>query len=203
MEDRGAWRATVHAVTKSWTRLSDSTTTHTYGRGSPVTLGSFYFLPLLGPSTWGGKHRSLSRKPAWGVKVLPGSQTSWPLTTVAHPGIWYLAWPCLCFNQGDCECLRTGVGVCLQVPPTPLLTSPPVTGLLVLPGPAGFYVCPLSLLFIYLSLLLFFFLAMLCSLWDVSSLTRDRTQDHHSSERTEPQPLDHWRIPTLPIWCVC
>ena len=26
LEDRGAWRAVVHGVTKSWTRLSDWTT---------------------------------------------------------------------------------------------------------------------------------------------------------------------------------
>ena len=28
--DRGAWRATVHVVTKSWTRLSDEAHTHTH-----------------------------------------------------------------------------------------------------------------------------------------------------------------------------
>ena len=28
--DRGAWRATVHGVAKSWTRLSDFTLTHTH-----------------------------------------------------------------------------------------------------------------------------------------------------------------------------
>ena len=28
--DRGAWRATVHGVTKSWTQLSDFTHTHIY-----------------------------------------------------------------------------------------------------------------------------------------------------------------------------
>ena len=137
--------------------LSDSTTTHTYGRGSPVTLGSFCCLPLLGPSTWGGKHGSLSRKPTWGVQVLPGSQTSWPLPTVAHPGIWYLAWLRLCFNQSDSECLRTGVGVCLQAPPTPLLTSPPVTGPLVLPGPAGFYVCPLAFIYLFIIIIIIIF----------------------------------------------
>ena len=27
--DRGAWRATVHGVTKSWTRLKDWSTEHT------------------------------------------------------------------------------------------------------------------------------------------------------------------------------
>ena len=36
--DRGAWQATVHGVTKSWTRLSD-THTHTH------THSALYFLP--------------------------------------------------------------------------------------------------------------------------------------------------------------
>ena len=37
--DRGAWRATVYGVTKSWTRLSDFTHTHTHTH----TQGAYSF----------------------------------------------------------------------------------------------------------------------------------------------------------------
>ena len=39
--DRGAWRAAVHGVAQSWTRLSDFTFTfhfHALGKESPVVL---------------------------------------------------------------------------------------------------------------------------------------------------------------------
>ena len=36
--DRGAWRASVHGVAKSWTQLSDFTSLHTHGRHSAFPL---------------------------------------------------------------------------------------------------------------------------------------------------------------------
>ena len=44
--DRGAWRATAHGVTKSWTRLSDQTT------GSALGLFSRHHLQTTGTHIW-------------------------------------------------------------------------------------------------------------------------------------------------------
>ena len=54
------------------------------------------------------------------------------------------------------------------------------------------YLLPLFfvLIFVFYSFCLFF-LAMLCSLWDLSSLTRDRNL-HPCSANAESLPLDHW-----------
>ena len=47
--DRGAWRATVHGVTKSWTRLSDLACTPCLWVRKPVshTLNTQVFLEFL------------------------------------------------------------------------------------------------------------------------------------------------------------
>ena len=45
--DRGAWRATVHGVTKSWTRWSDLVHTHGLLKEHPCGLVSPDFDPLL------------------------------------------------------------------------------------------------------------------------------------------------------------
>ena len=181
----------MHGVTKSRTRLSASTTTHTYGRGSPVTLGSFYFLPLLGPSTWGGKHRSLSRKPAWGVKVLPGHKQAGPcqLWPTQAFGIWLGRAYALTRVTVSASGQAWGYA-CRPHPPhySPLLQSQACWSCQALRT----FMLALSPFYLFIYHYYYFFWAVLCSLWD-------RTQDHHSSERTEPQPLDHWRIPTLPI----
>ena len=49
---RGAWRAAVHGVAKSWTRLCDSTTTPAL-RGEPASLSPPPPHPLQSPETVG------------------------------------------------------------------------------------------------------------------------------------------------------
>ena len=57
--DGGAWWAAVHAVTKSWTRLSDFTFTHWRRKWQPVPvflLGESHgWRSLVGYSLWGHK----------------------------------------------------------------------------------------------------------------------------------------------------
>ena len=43
--DRGAWQATVHSVTQSWTRLKQL---HTYARTSSAVCGAVHLHPSLG-----------------------------------------------------------------------------------------------------------------------------------------------------------
>ena len=65
--DRGAWQATVHGVTKSWTRLSDSRQDH---------------ICRMGCRGWGGEAEW--RQGAWLTATLGTSPSSWE--AVSHGG---------------------------------------------------------------------------------------------------------------------
>ena len=85
--DWGAWRATVHGVAKSWTRLSDGTTSTRPGRAAPRSKGTHLHdppsdhrgcdSPLLHPRdqclNWSGCHHCTGPCPVLrGHQALPG-----------------------------------------------------------------------------------------------------------------------------------
>ena len=86
--DGGAWRATVHGVTKSWTRLSDFTFTYPCGEG---LCAFFVASPCL-------RHRH----------VEPGTRVCTSVLQVRHP-----VWSCLSPQHAPWSLLRAGHSTCV------------------------------------------------------------------------------------------
>ena len=78
--DGGAWRATVHEVTKSWTRLSDFTSLHFY---FPVVAQRVKHLPVM-RETW---VPSLGREdPLEKEKATHSGTLAWKIPWTEKPG---------------------------------------------------------------------------------------------------------------------
>ena len=76
--DRGAWRVTVHGVTKSQTRLSAPTHTHTHTHTHTLELPCLITGPVLWMSTFSisvqGEESGMC-DPKWGKKFILGRTT--------------------------------------------------------------------------------------------------------------------------------
>ena len=79
--DRGAWQAPVHGVTKSWTRLSDATTTTTWSPTSSLRFKPSHSVPsqALGPSCL------FHGKPSMGNRVIDLPTSTYSEALLSHP----------------------------------------------------------------------------------------------------------------------
>ena len=79
--DRGAWQAPVHGVTKSWTQLSNATTTTTWSPTSSLCFKPSHSMPsqALGPSCL------FQGKPSMGNRVIDLPTSTYSEALLSHP----------------------------------------------------------------------------------------------------------------------